>query len=93
MFCSSSPLAWQNTPSISLYAAITPSTPASQQAFITGRWISRSSLGPIRAGLALTPPVVSPWAQKCFATTATPRLWQPSTAALAKEADKKGSSE
>ena len=90
--CSRCLLAWQNFPSISLYAAIMPFTPASQHAFAACKWISHSSLSPIRAALALTPPVVSPCAQKCFATTATPSFWIPVTIARASSADKYGSS-
>ena len=58
-------------------------TPSSTQAFTGGRWISRSSRRPIRAALALTPPVVSPWAHRCLATTSTPAPWMPRTAARA----------
>ena len=52
--------AWHGTPSISLYAAIMPVVPASTADFIGGKCISLSSLSPILAALALTPPVVSP---------------------------------
>ena len=59
---------------------------------MAGRWISRSSRSPMRAALAFTPPVVSPWAQKCLATTGTPASWHPVTAALASWLPRQGSS-
>ena len=58
-----------------------------------GKWISRSSRSPILAALAFTPPVVSPWAQKCFATLPTPVDCIPVTAAFAIAAARHGSSE